>query len=117
MSKEPAKSTRVSQSNPSAAKEPTIWLRLYIAHQTPNAQRAEQNLQAAMTEFAAREAVVNLEVIDVFTHPHRATADGVVVTPSLVGIGPAGRACLVGDLSDPAQVTRFLMDLITPPGD
>jgi hypothetical protein len=114
MSKEPANSTRFTRSNTSAAKEPTIWLRLYVARPTPNAQRAEQNLQAALAALDPGEAVLDLEVIDVFTHPHRATADGVVVTPSLVGIGPAGRACLVGDLSDREPVMRFLMGLTTP---
>jgi circadian clock protein KaiB len=52
-----------------------------------------------------------LEIIDVFTDPRRALTDGVLVTPTLIGISPKGRTTIMGDLTDSEPLRRLLAQL------
>jgi circadian clock protein KaiB len=86
-------------------------LRLYVASATPNSARAQSNLQAALKAIDGGTAGLNVEVIDVFEMPKRAMNDGVIVTPTLIGLGAGGRQTLLGDLSDTVQL-RGLLDAV-----
>jgi circadian clock protein KaiB len=96
------------------ASEPrrTSLLRLYVAGSTPNSTRAESNLLAAINEMGAEGAGVDLEIVDVFTHPKRALTDGVIVTPTLIGIVANRRKTMMGDLTDSAKLKLLLASLL-----
>jgi hypothetical protein len=73
--------------------------------------RAEHNLRAALLEFDDDGTRIELEVVDVFTHPKRAIIDGVIVTPTLIGIVADGRTTMMGDLTDTAKLRHLLQNL------
>lgn len=75
----------------------SLRLRLYVAGTAPNSTRAVANAKAVCAEhFDSHE----LEVVDLMTHPARASADRIVVTPTLIKLAPEPQQRLVGDLSD-----------------
>ena len=87
-----------SGSEPHNGEPDGLRLRLYIAGNSPNSVRALANLRAICSEhFAARH---ELEIVDMLQHPLRALADGIIVTPTLVKLGPLPVRRLIGDLSD-----------------
>jgi circadian clock protein KaiB len=81
-------------------------LRLYVAGDGPNSLQARSNLERICA--AAPGFTYTLEVIDFLADPLRALADGVLVTPTLVKVGPAPRQAVVGTLADIAKVQRTL---------
>jgi circadian clock protein KaiB len=87
-------------------------LRLYVARSTPNSMRAESNLSAALAGLDGKRANASLEIIDVFADPKRAMADGVIVTPTLVGSSVGKRVVLMGDLADRDRLEGVLQDLL-----
>lgn len=87
-----------------------LELRLYIAGSSPNSLAAQRNLRALCA--GVPDGKLRLEVVDVFDHPRRALADGILVTPTLVRLAPAPVTIVVGDLSDHASV-RAVLDLPT----
>jgi len=88
--------------------EPLGFIRLYIAGQTPNSLRAQQNLRDATCAIKDAAELLNVEVIDVFKGPKRAIADGILVTPTLVAQYSGKRVMMVGDLSDSAALRSIL---------
>ena len=84
-----------------------IRLRLYLAGVTPNSQRAEANLDAALREFTG-DRNFELEYIDVLLDTKRALADSVIVTPTLVAIGRKSRLVIIGDLGEYDKLSAFL---------
>ena len=96
----------VSPAN-SGAKGHEICLRLYIASTTPNSERARANLGAALRESTAFPAY-RVELIDVLADAKRAVTDNVIVTPTLVAIGPKRRLVMIGDLSDSNKLQGWL---------
>ena len=91
----------------SGGKDLEICLRLYVASWTPNSQRAEANLDAALRKFTD-STVYRVEIIDVLADGKRAVTDSVIVTPTLVALGPKRRLVMVGDLSDPGKLRGLL---------
>jgi circadian clock protein KaiB len=93
-----------------AAPEPVIAtavvMVLYVTESGPNSARAAANLEAICKEHL--QGNFQLETIDVFQHPQRALADGVVVAPSLAKLFPLPAARIVGNLSDKSGVMRAL---------
>jgi circadian clock protein KaiB len=75
-----------------------LSLRLYVAGESPNSALARANLQAALTHLPTAE--VTLEVVDILLHPERGLADGVLVTPTLIRLGPAPEQRVIGNLRD-----------------
>jgi circadian clock protein KaiB len=75
-----------------------LSLRLYVAGESPNSALARANLQAALTHVP--KADVTLEVIDILLHPERGFTDGVLVTPTLIRLGPAPEQRVIGNLRD-----------------
>ena len=88
------------------AKKAGLQLRLYIAGNAPNSLRAISNLKTICDEhFASRFA---LEIVDLLTHPQRALADGIIVTPTLVKLSPLPVQRVIGTLNDTNQVVMAL---------
>ena len=98
--------------HPGADSITVVFLRLYVAGATPNSVRAEANLTAALAVLGSKFGMPALEVIDVFLQPKRAMRDGVIVTPTLIGIGDGKRVVLMGDLADPAHLGGVLASLL-----
>ena len=86
-------------------------LRLYVASSTPNSARAEDNLRVALDGMGGERP--ELEIVDVFTQPRRAVTDGVIVTPTLIGLRGTLRLTLIGDLTDAAKLHGLLRELVT----
>ncbi len=86
-------------------------LRLYIARSTPNSTRAERNLRSALEDLGDIGRCMVLEIVDVFTNPKRAIADGIIVTPTLIGIRYKTRLTMMGDLTDSGKLSLLLTSL------
>ena len=84
----------------------TLRLRLYVAGHAPNSVRAIATATALCREHFP--STHELEIVDVLTHPSQASADGVVVTPTLVKLSPAPVRRVIGNLSDTQQVLLAL---------
>ena len=76
---------------------------LYVAGDSPNSRLARANLAAIAGESFPEGWEV--EVVDVFEHPDRALADGVLLTPMLVA-DPGSR--VIGTLAETAAVLAAL---------
>ncbi|MEO7937403.1 MAG: circadian clock KaiB family protein, partial [Burkholderiaceae bacterium] len=75
-----------------------IQFRLYIADHSLNSAPARANLSLLCQEhFAGR---YDIDVVDVFTEPERALADGVFMTPTLVRLAPLPLRTVAGPLRD-----------------
>jgi circadian clock protein KaiB len=80
--------------------------RLYVAGDAQNSVRAVANLTALCeARLAGRHEI---EVVDVFGHPARALADGVVMTPTVIRVEPAPIRRVVGDLQKTDEVAAVL---------
>lgn len=81
-------------------------LRLYVAGDTQNSARAIANLAAICRAHLPERH--HVEVVDVIREPARALADGVLMTPMLVKVGPAPVRRIVGTLSQTQAVLEAL---------
>jgi circadian clock protein KaiB len=86
-------------------------LRLYVALATPNSERAVENLMLALAEMGDRAKPLGVEVVDVFNQPRRAITDGVIVTPTLIGLRGEGRVVMIGDLTDKLKLHGLLNEM------
>ena len=91
----------------SGAKGNEICLRLYVASTTPNSERAKANLDAALRDFSVVPGY-RVELIDVLADAKRAVTDNVIVTPTLLAIGPKRQLMMIGDLSDSHKLQGLL---------
>lgn len=85
-----------------------LRLRLYIAGNGPNSQRAVSNLRAICDAHFKDDCKV--EIVDLLVHPGRALTDRIVVTPTLIRLRPLPETRAIGNLSDSAQVLLMLGD-------
>lgn len=83
-----------------------LRLRLYVAGTAPNSVAARANLSALLA--ATKAPAPLLEVVDVLEEPLRARADGVIVAPALMVVGPGPTRQIVGNLCHRALVARAL---------
>jgi circadian clock protein KaiB len=83
-----------------------LRLRLYVAAAAPNSVQAQSNLRALLEAAGAHDASV--DVVDCIREPQRALRDGVLVTPTLVKLGPSPTCTIVGALSDRRAVLLAL---------
>ena len=90
------------------ARKPGLRLRLYIAGNAPNSVSAATNARAICEEFF--HSRYELEVVDMLEEPHRALADEIIVTPTLLRLLPTPIQRIIGDLSDREQVLIVLGD-------
>jgi circadian clock protein KaiB len=88
------------------AKKASLQLRLYVAGNAPNSLRAVANATALCEEYLTSR--YQLEVIDLLKQPQRATADGIIVTPTLLRLRPLPIQRVIGNLSDTNQVLLTL---------
>jgi circadian clock protein KaiB len=83
-----------------------VVMKLYVAGSAPNSVKAIANLQAICEQHMKNS--YRLELIDVCEYPHRALADGVLVTPSLTKLSPGPATKVIGNLSDTGSVLAAL---------
>ena len=77
-------------------------LRLYVAGSSPRSLRAIQNVKRVCeSELSGR---YNLEVVDIYKEPRRATKDQVVAIPTLIKQAPGLVRRMIGDLSETVLV-------------
>lgn len=88
------------------ADESVLSLRLYVAGEGPNSCEARANLAAILD--TRPESEYRLEVIDFLQEPQRALMDGVIVTPTLVKLGPPPLRKIIGTLRETAMVLAAL---------
>jgi circadian clock protein KaiB len=70
---------------------------LYVAGKSPNSERAIANLQRLCADHILDEH--ELEIVDVLHDPHRAIADGIMLTPTLSKVSPGPIRMVVGALN------------------
>ena len=88
-------------------------LRLYVTGETPRSKAAISAVDALCKEHL--QGRYDLEVIDVYKHPHLAREHQLVALPMLVKTLPAPLRNLIGNLSD-KEKTLLGMDLqLAPP--
>jgi circadian clock protein KaiB len=80
--------------------------RLYVAGDTMNSAQAIANLNALCRKYLPH--CHRIEVVDVFREPLRALSDGVLMTPTLVKIGPSPVRRVIGTLSETEPVLLAL---------
>lgn len=85
---------------------PRIALRLYLSGRSSAGAAAADAASALVDHLAGAD--VELEIIDVVTHPGRAGDDRVIATPTLVRVEPGPPLRLIGSLADPATMARHL---------
>ncbi len=81
-------------------------LRLYVAGSSPRSLRAIQNVKRVCeSELPGR---YNLEVVDIYKEPRRATEDQVVAIPTLIKQAPGLVRRMIGDLSETSLLRQGL---------
>jgi circadian clock protein KaiB len=84
----------------------TYAFRLYVAGAAANSGRARANLAAILAAWPAGSYTI--EEVDVLREPHRALADRILVTPTLLRLRPAPELRVVGNLSEREIVVAAL---------
>jgi circadian clock protein KaiB len=87
-------------------KQATFKFRLFVAGDALNSTQAVTNLNLLCnTHLLGRH---DIEVVDVFTQPLRALAEGVFLTPTLIKLAPLPVRRFVGTLSQTQRVLEAL---------
>ena len=81
-------------------------LKLYIMGETPNSQRAMDNLNDILEKES--KDLYTLEVIDVLKNPQAASEDKILATPTLIKVSSVPARRIIGDLSDREKVMSGL---------
>lgn len=84
----------------------TYILRLYVTGNAPNSRNARANLPLILERY--HPGPFELEVIDVLKDPARALGDNILVTPTLVKLGPGPLCQIIGDLGEHDHVVAAL---------
>ena len=86
----------------SKSKPGRYMLRLFTSGTTPRSTRALQNLrEICETDL---EGNYDLEVVDIYQEPGRATESDIIAAPTLIKEEPLPMKRMVGDLSDRPKV-------------
>jgi circadian clock protein KaiB len=80
--------------------------RLYVAGGVQNSADAVANLTGLCQAYLMGQH--QIDVVDVFEHPKRALADGVLMTPTLVKLAPRPVKRITGTLSQARPVLQAL---------
>lgn len=86
--------------------EQLLRLTLYVAGQTPRAERALMNLRRIITDELGMP--FELDIVDVLERPDLAEEALILATPTLVKEAPPPARRLIGDLTDTQKVLRGL---------
>jgi len=81
-------------------------MKLYISGASPNSARAIANLKNICEKYLS--AGYELEIIDVYQQPSKATSEQVIGLPMLIKYFPLPIKRLFGDLSDTGKVLKSL---------
>ncbi|MEF3274855.1 MAG: circadian clock KaiB family protein [Chloroflexus sp.] len=84
-----------------------IVLHLYIAGQTPRAERAISTLRQ-MIEHDLAGYDCELTIIDVLAHPQQAEEQKILATPTLIKSSPLPYRRVIGDLSSVKDLLNVL---------
>ena len=84
----------------------TILHTLFVAGETPCAQRAIADLRSLCEQRLAGDA--EIVIVDVLTDPQIAETEQILATPTLVKHGPSPRRRVIGDLSDRERLIGWL---------
>lgn len=84
-----------------------LSLRLFVAGDGPNSQKARANLRDTLQRLDLR---ADVDVVDVFDQPELALKHAVYVTPTLVRITPPPTLRLIGSLHDQELLVAFLQE-------
>jgi circadian clock protein KaiB len=91
--------TRVNASKP---KHPRYLLRLFTSGTTPRSTTALRNLrEICETDLQGN---YDLEVVDIYQQPGRATESDIIAAPTLIKEEPPPTKRMIGDLSDRPKV-------------
>ncbi len=88
------------------SRPPLYKFRLYVAGDALNSSQALVNLHSLCRQHLHGRH--HIDVIDVFEEPRRALADGILMTPTLLKLGPAPPRKIVGTLGQTRLVMRAL---------
>lgn len=77
-------------------------IKLFIAGDTPNSQKAVNDLNSVLKEKLGDDFV--LEVVNVFINPREAEEEGVFATPTVKKVSPPPKKRVIGNLSDKKKV-------------
>ncbi len=85
---------------------PHYTFRLYVAGEAPNSIRARSNLRQIINDWVTVPHTI--EEIDLLKEPRRAQDDNIIVTPTLLMVGPEPGRRVVGNLSEQLKVVEAL---------
>jgi circadian clock protein KaiB len=88
--------------SPSPKRKITVKCRLYVAGDAQNSALALANLSAFCQTHLPKGHIV--EIVDVFQHPKKALADGILMTPTLIKYSPPPVRRIVGTLTQNLNV-------------
>jgi len=84
-----------------------FWdLRLYVTGRSPKSRMVLSKLEATCERYLVGR--YRITVIDLLSHPHRAKADQILATPTVVRALPMPMRTLIGNLSDTENVLSGL---------
>ena len=110
----PPTSPQAATDTPPVPPGPDVFVfRLYVAGDTQNSIQALRELSDICdTLLVSRHEI---EVVDVFSEPERALADGIFLTPMLLKLSPLPICRIVGTLGQRPLVLRTLGLPVPPP--
>jgi circadian clock protein KaiB len=91
-----------------SSKTQALRLRLFVAGSSPNSVAARRNLNALLAEHPSH--VVTIDVVDVLEEPEAGVRAMVLVTPTLIRLGPLPERRIIGNLSN-ADALRAVLGL------
>ncbi|MGN6249029.1 MAG: circadian clock KaiB family protein [Ginsengibacter sp.] len=83
-----------------------LSLKLFVTGASPNSAKAIANLKEIIDKYF--DFKYDLEIIDVYQQPLRASKDQIIALPMLLKFFPLPVKKLIGDLSDTNKVLRSL---------
>jgi len=91
---------------PSLISEGKLVLQLYVTGMSPKSMEAIKNIQQLCDEHL--NDAFELEIIDIYKHPERASEQHIIFSPSLIKQLPLPRKTLIGTMSDTEKVIKAL---------
>jgi circadian clock protein KaiB len=88
------------------ARERELFLRLFVAGDSPDSAAAIANLKALLPGDGRSR--VEIEIVDVQREPARAARDGIMVTPTLLKVSPSPGCRILGNLKNREALLHLL---------
>lgn len=83
-----------------------LVLQLYVTGMSPKSMEAIENIKLLCEEHL--KDAFELEIIDIYKNPERASEQHIIFSPSLIKQLPLPRKTLIGTLSDTQKVIKAL---------